>query len=147
MGDRLQERQCCGQGGGTRNMKKINVGIVGYGFMGRAHSNAYLKVNHFFDLKYQPVLKAVCARSADNAKAFADRWGYESVETDWRKLIERKDVDLIDICVPNNLHGEIATAAAHAGNMIQCEKPLAMHGPEGLKMVETVEKAGVPNMV
>ena len=70
-------------------MKKLNVGIVGYGFMGRAHSNAYRKVNNFFDLEYQPVLKAACARSADNAKVFAEKWGYESVETDWRKLIAR----------------------------------------------------------
>jgi predicted dehydrogenase len=121
--------------------------MIGYGFMARAHSNAYAQVNHFFDLDHHPVLKAVCARGADNAKAFATRWGYESVETDWRKLIGRKDIDLIDICVPNNLHAEIATAAAQAGKMILCEKPLAMTGPEGLKMVEAVEKAGVPNMV
>src|SRR2546430_11703448 len=89
-------------------MKKLNIGIIGYGFMGRAHSNAYRKVNNFFDLQYQPILKAVCARNADNAKAFAGKWGYESVETDWRKLIERDDIDLIDICTPNNTHAEIA---------------------------------------
>jgi predicted dehydrogenase len=128
-------------------VKPLNVGMIGYGFMGRAHSNAYRKVNHFFDLAYRPVLKAVCARSADKAKAFADNWGYESVETDWRKLIERKDIDVIDICTPNNTHAEIALAAAAAGKMILCEKPLAMNGPEGLRMVQAVEKAGVPNMV
>src|SRR5207244_12952454 len=128
--------------------KKLNIGLIGYGFMGRAHSNAYAKVNHFFDLPYRPVLKAACARDAAKVKAFADKWGYESVETDWRKLIERKDIDLIDICVPNNLHAEIAlAAAAAAGKMILCEKPLAMNGPEALKMVEAVEKAKVPNMV
>src|SRR5438876_9947737 len=127
--------------------KPLNVGMIGYGFMGRAHSNAYRKVNNFFDLEHRPVLKAVCARSADKAKAFADKWGYESVETDWRKLVERKDIDLIDVCVPNNLHAEIALAAAQAGKMILCEKPLAMNGPEGLKMVGAVEKAGVANMV
>src|SRR5947209_3553301 len=127
--------------------KPLNVGMIGYGFMGRAHSNAYRKVNNFFDLDYRPVLKAACARSADKVKAFADKWGYESIETDWRKLIERKDIDAIDICTPNNTHAEIALAAAKAGKMILCEKPLAMNGPEGLKMVETVEKAGVPNMV
>jgi predicted dehydrogenase len=127
--------------------KPLNVGIIGYGFMGKAHSNAYAKVNHFFDLQYRPVLKAVCARSADKAKAFAEKWGYESVETDWRKLIERRDIDLIDICTPNNTHAEIAIAAAKAGKMILCEKPLAMNGPEGLRMVEAVEKAKVPNMV
>src|SRR5205807_7620687 len=127
--------------------KPLNVGMIGYGFMGRAHSNAYAKVNHFFDLDYRPVLKAVCARSADKAKAFADQWGYESVETDWRKLVERKDIDLIDICTPNNTHAEIAIAAAKHGKMILCEKPLAMNAAEGLKMVEAVEKARVPNMV
>jgi predicted dehydrogenase len=128
-------------------VKPLNIGMVGYGFMGRAHSNAYRKVNNFFDVDYRPVLKAVCARSADKAKDFADRWGYEGVETDWRKLVERKDIDLVDICTPNNTHAEIALAAARAGKMILCEKPLAMNGPEALKMVEAVEKAGVPNMV
>jgi predicted dehydrogenase len=127
--------------------KPLNVGIIGYGFMGRAHSNAYAQVNHFFDLEYRPVLKAACARSLDKVKPFADKWGYESVETDWRKLVERKDIDLIDICTPNNTHAEIAIAAARAGKMILCEKPLSMNGPEGLKMVEAVEKAKVPNMV
>jgi predicted dehydrogenase len=127
--------------------KPLNVGMIGYGFMGRAHSNAYLQVNHFFDLQYRPVLKTACARSADKVKPFADKWGYESIETDWRRLLDRKDIDLIDICVPNNLHAEIALAAAQAGQMILCEKPLAMNGPEGLKMVEAVEKAKVPNMV
>ena len=101
-------------------MKKLNVGIIGYGFMGRAHSNAYHKVNHFFDLAYQPVLKAACARSPDKARAFAATWGYESVETEWRKLIEREDIDLIDICTPNNTHAQIAIAAAKAGKMILC---------------------------
>jgi predicted dehydrogenase len=127
--------------------KPLNVGMIGYGFMGRAHSNAYSKVNHFFDLPYRPVLKAACARSGDKAKAFADQWGYESVETDWRKLLERKDIDLIDVCTPNNTHAEIALAAAAAGKMILCEKPLSMNGAEGQKMVEAVEKAKVPNMV
>src|SRR5947209_20198891 len=107
-------------------VKPLNVGLIGYGFMGRAHSNAYRKVNHFFDLEYRPVLKAVCARSADKAKAFAEQWGYESVETDWRRLIARKDIDVIDICVPNNLHAEIANAAAQSRKKIPGEKPLSM---------------------
>jgi predicted dehydrogenase len=127
--------------------KPINIGIIGYGFMGRAHSNAYRKVSNFFDLEYRPVLKAACARDTAKVKAFSDQWGYESVETDWRELIDRKDIDVIDICVPNNLHAEIAMAAAAAGKMILCEKPLAMNGPEGKKMVDAVEKAKVPNMV
>jgi predicted dehydrogenase len=127
--------------------KTLNVGMVGYGFMGRAHSNAYRKVGNFFDLDYQPVLKAVAARSRDKAEAFAARWGYASVETDWRKLVERKDIDAIDICVPNDLHMEIAIAAAKAGKMVLCEKPLARTAREGEKMVAAVEKAGVPNTV
>jgi predicted dehydrogenase len=127
--------------------KPLNVGLIGYGFMGRAHSNAYSQVNHFFDLPLRPVLKAACARDAAKVKAFADQWGYESVETDWRKLVERKDIDAIDICTPNNTHAEIAIAAAKAGKMILCEKPLSMTGDEGKRMVEAVEKAGVPNMV
>jgi predicted dehydrogenase len=128
-------------------MKPINVGLIGYGFMGRAHSNAFRKVNNFFDLDHEPVLKAVCARDGGKAKAFAERWGYQSVETDWRELIKRDDIDLIDICSPNNTHAEIAIAAAKAGKMILCEKPLSMDGPEGEKMVTAVEKAKVPNMV
>jgi predicted dehydrogenase len=128
--------------------KPLNIGMIGYGFMGRAHSNAYRAVNQFFpDLKHRPVLKAVCARDAAKAKAFAGIWGYESVETDWRALIARKDIDAIDICTPNNLHRDIALAAANAGKMILCEKPLALNGAEGLEMVEAVEKAKVPNMV
>ena len=127
--------------------RPLNIGMIGYGFMGRAHSNAYSKVNHFFDLQYQPVLKAICARDEAKAKAFAATWGYESVETDWRKLVARKDIDAIDICVPNNLHREIALAAAGAGKMILCEKPLAMNSREGAEMIAAVEKAGVPNMV
>jgi predicted dehydrogenase len=128
-------------------MKNLNVGLIGYGFMGRAHSNAFRKVSNFFDLEYQPVLKAVCARDKDKVAGFARRWGYESHETDWRKLIARKDIDLVDIACPNDMHKEIALAAAKAGKMILCEKPLSMDGPEGLKMVQAVEKAGVPNMV
>jgi predicted dehydrogenase len=128
-------------------MKQLNVGIVGYGFMGRAHSNAFRKVGNFFDLKHQLVLKAACARDEEKTKAFATRWGYESVETDWRKLIARNDIDLIDIACPNDMHRDIAVAAAKAGKMILCEKPLARTGQEALKMVEAVEKASVPNMV
>jgi predicted dehydrogenase len=128
-------------------MKKLNVGLIGCGFMGRTHSNASRKVNNFFDLEYQPVLKAVCDLDEARAKAFAAKWGYESYETDWRKLIARKDIDLVDITVPNDMHREVAIAAAKAGKMILCEKPLARTGPEALKMVEAIEKAGVPNMV
>ena len=84
--------------------KPLNIGIIGYGFMGRTHSNAYRKVGNFFDVPYRPVLKAACGRNAEQVKQFADKWGYESVETDWKKLVERKDIDAIDICTPNNTH-------------------------------------------
>lgn len=127
--------------------KPLNIGMIGYGFMGRAHSNAYCKVNHFFDLQYHPVLKACCARNEDKIKAFADNWGYESYETDWRKLIARDDIDVIDVGTPNNTHREIVLAAAEAGKMILCEKPLAMTVAEAEEMCEAVEKAGVANMV
>ncbi|MBL8827369.1 MAG: Gfo/Idh/MocA family oxidoreductase, partial [Planctomycetaceae bacterium] len=80
--------------------KPLNIGMIGYGFMGRAHTNAYKRVNDFFDLPYRPVLKAVCARDKEKAQAFADNWGYESVETDWEKLLARKDIDAVDICTP-----------------------------------------------
>ena len=103
--------------GGIRQMAKktLNIGLVGYGFMGRTHSNAFLQAPRFFDLPYQPVLKAVCARNADRAKGFAENWGYQSIETDWRALVQRSDIDLIDIASPNDTHAEIAVAAAKAG--------------------------------
>src|SRR4051812_47924322 len=125
--------------GATR--KNLNIGMIGYGFMGRAHSNAYRKGGNFFELDYQPVLKAACARDREKLSTFADQWGYESVETDWRKLIERKDIDAIDICTPNNTHKEIALAAARAGKMILCEKPLAMNAAEGEEMCRAVKAA------
>jgi len=127
--------------------KSLNIGMIGYGFMGRAHSNGYRRVPNFFDLEFQPVLKAACARKEDAIKKFASTWGYESTETDWRKLVERKDIDAIDVCVPNNLHKEICLAAAANGKMILCEKPLAMNVAEGEEMCQAVEKAGVANTV
>ena len=127
--------------------KPLNIGMIGYGFMGKAHTNAYATVSNFFDLQHKPVLKAICARDAEKAQAFADNWGYESVETDWRKMIARDDIDVVDICVPNNLHKEISIAAAQAGKMILCEKPIAMNAEEGEEMCQAVEKAGVANMV
>ncbi|MBM4018794.1 MAG: Gfo/Idh/MocA family oxidoreductase [Planctomycetes bacterium] len=127
--------------------KTLNVGLIGYGFMGRTHSNAYRKVSHFFDVPYRPVLKVVCGLVEAEARAFAERWGYESWCTDWRKVIDRKDIDVVDICVPNNVHAEIAVAAAKAGKMIVCEKPLALDSAQAAKMVEAVEKAKVPNIV
>jgi myo-inositol 2-dehydrogenase/D-chiro-inositol 1-dehydrogenase len=128
-------------------MKTLNVGMVGYGLMGRAHTNAFRKVRNFFPGEIHPVLKAACGRDEAQVKAFAETWGYESTETDWRKLIERDDIDLIDIAAPNNVHAEIALAAAKAGKIVMCEKPLAMNAGEGDAMVAAVEEAGVANMV
>ncbi|PYV26633.1 MAG: oxidoreductase, partial [Acidobacteria bacterium] len=127
--------------------KPLNIGMVGYGFMGRAHSNAYQRVNQFFDVAYQPVLKAVAGRTRDKTEAFARRWGWQRVESDWRRLVEAADVEAIDICSPNNTHREIALAAAAAGKMILCEKPLAMNLAEAREMTRAVEKSGKANMV
>lgn len=127
--------------------KQLNIGMVGYGFMARAHSNAWANVSHFFDTGYRPVLKAVAARNVSKVRHFAEAWGYESQENDWRHMVERADIDAIDICVPNDLHAEIAIAAAKAGKMVLSEKPLARTYDEALPMVEAVEKAGVANMV
>ena len=129
------------------SQRVLNIGLVGYGFMGRTHSNAFLQAGRFFDLPFQPVLKAVCARDKARVQSFAANWGYESVETDWRKLVERKDIDLIDIASPNDTHAEVAIAAAREGKMVMCEKPLGRNGAEARAMVEAIEAAKVPNMV
>src|SRR5437868_5228760 len=125
----------------------LNIGLIGYGFMGRAHSNAYLQAGRFFDLPARCVLKAVCARNPERLKSFAENWGYESVETDWHKLIDRRDIDVIDIASTNDTHAEIAIAAAKAGKIVFCEKPLGRNGVEGKAMTDAVESAKVPNMV
>jgi len=127
--------------------KPLNVGLIGYGFMGRTHSNAYSKAPHFFDLPYKPVLKKVCGLEADKAKAFAQQWGYESYTTNWKEVVEDEKIDIVDICVPNNVHAEIAIACAKAGKAICCEKPLALNVAQAEEMVAAVEKAGVPNLV
>jgi predicted dehydrogenase len=128
-------------------MKHLNIGLIGYGFMGRTHSNAFLQAPRFFDLPCRPVLKAVAARNEDRVKKFAENWGYESFDTDWRNLVARKDIDVIDIASPNDTHREIAVAAAKAGKMVMCEKPLGRTAKEAEEMVAAVEKAGVLNTV
>ena len=128
-------------------MSGVRVGLVGCGFMGRAHSNAFRQAPVFFPLPRAPVLAAVCARGLGAAEKFAALWGYESAETDWRRLVERSDIDLIDIATPNDTHAEIAIAAARAGKMVMCEKPLGRNAAESARMVEAVEAAGVANMV
>jgi predicted dehydrogenase len=127
--------------------KPLNIGLIGYGFMGRTHSNAYNRLTNFFDSPYQPVPKVICGLEKDVAQAFAERWGYEESETDWHKVVERSDIDLVDICVPNNMHAEIAIAAAKAGKAILCEKPLALNSQQAEEMVQAVEAAKVPNLV
>ena len=128
-------------------MKKLNVAIIGCGFMGRTHSNAYRKIGNFFDIPYEIAMKTICDFNEEKAKAHAAQWGFESVETDWHNLLAREDIDIVDICLPNNMHAQAAMALAKAGKMVICEKPLAMNGAEGLKMVKAIEKAGVPNLV
>jgi len=128
-------------------MKKLNVAVIGYGFMGRTHSNAFRSAPNFFDLPYEPVLKTVCARNAERGKSFAENWGFESAVSDWREVVADKDIDLIDIASPNDTHREIAVAAAKAGKMVMCEKPLGRNAAEATEMVAAVEAAGVPNSV
>ncbi len=128
--------------------KELRIGLIGTGFMGRTHSNGYNRVPNFFpDLAYTPVLKTVCSRNAEKVQAFADQWGYESIETDWKAVIARDDIDAVDICTPNDTHAEIAIAAAQAGKMILCEKPIARNMEEGQRMVDAAEKAGVNTTV
>jgi myo-inositol 2-dehydrogenase/D-chiro-inositol 1-dehydrogenase len=130
-----------------RVKKPLNIGVIGCGFMGRTHSNAFRSVGNFFDLPYEPVLKTICARKGERAKQFADQWGFAGFETDWRRMVESPEIDLIDIASPNDTHAEIAVAAAQAGKMVMCEKPLGRSPVESRLMVEAVEKAGVANMV
>ncbi len=131
-----------------KKKKELRIGLIGCGFMGRTHSNGYKRVGDFFpELAYSPVLKTVCSRNESKVRAFADQWGYESVETDWKAVIARADIDAVDICTPNNMHAEIAIAAAEAGKMILCEKPLARTLAESQQMVDAVEKAAINNTV
>jgi predicted dehydrogenase len=119
--------------------------MIGQGFMGRAHSNAYQQVNHFFDTNFNLNLKVVCGRDRERLPDIAAKWGWAETETDWRKLLDRKDIDLIDIGTPNDLHAEIAISAAEAGKIVLCEKPLAMNVAEAERMVQAVK--GKPNLV
>ncbi len=128
-------------------MRRIRVGLVGTGFMGRTHSNAFAQAPVFFPGGITVELAAVCARNPEELKNFARTWGYQSFETDWRKLVERDDIDLIDIATPNHLHAEIAIAAAQAGKMVSCEKPLGISLQQSQLMADAVAKAGVASMV
>jgi len=126
---------------------KLRIGLIGCGFMGRVHSNAYRKVGQFFDLEHELVMQAVCSNNETEVTAFAQNWGWSSYELDWRQIVARDDIDIIDVCVPNNLHHDIVIAAIESGKMVACEKPLAMDVDQARKMTESVTKAGLPNMV
>lgn len=127
--------------------KKLNVAMIGYAFMGRAHSNAWRQVSHFMDSPLEPVLKVVCGRTLASVKEASEILGWQEYATDWREVVNRKDIDVIDISTPGDSHAEIAIAAAKAGKVVLCEKPLANTVSEARLMVEAVEAAGVINMV
>jgi len=120
--------------------KELRVGIVGYNFMGKAHSNAWLRAGQFFDLPVRICLRAACGRTAAKVAAFARNWGWETVETDYHRLVERDDIDLVDVCVPNNLHRDVAVAALTAGKAVACEKPLAMDLRQAREMAALAER-------
>ncbi|MER8004700.1 Gfo/Idh/MocA family oxidoreductase [Streptomyces sp. NPDC094149] len=119
----------------------LRVGMVGYAFMGAAHSQGWRTAGHVFDLPRRPVLSAICGRDADAVRRAADRHGWAAAETDWRALIARDDIDLVDICTPGDSHAEIALAALAAGKHLLCEKPLANTVEEASAMTEAAEAA------
>jgi len=125
----------------------LNVGLIGYKFMGKAHSNAYLNVAKFFDLDRPPAMTAVCGRDPAGVAQFAEQFGWESYETSWEKLVQRDDIDLVDIAAPSNVHRDIAVAAAQAGKHVYCEKPLAFNLAEAKEMLAAVRTAGVRHMI
>ena len=128
-------------------MRTMNVAIIGTKFMGKAHSNAWLNSPHFFDMGIKPVLKLAVGTDAEATKKFADNWGWENVETDWRKAIERDDIDIVDISTPTYLHHEMAIAAAAAGKHIFLEKPFSISLQQAREMYDAVKKAGVVHYV
>lgn len=127
-------------------MSKVNIGMIGYKFMGKAHSHAYHDLPMFFPDVAKPVMKAICGRDEAGVRQAQQQLSWESYETDWRKLVERDDIDLIDINAPSNMHKEIAVAAAKAGKHIFCEKPLALTLADSREMLEAAESAGVKHM-
>ena len=127
--------------------KDINVGIVGTKFMGRAHSNAFIDVPYWFDLPARPVLRAACARNVADLASFAQRFGWQTTETSWERLVARDDIDLVDICTSNVTHMPIAVAAAKAGKHVLCEKPIAMNADEARRMLDAAREADVRHMV
>ncbi len=129
----------------AQTKKNLNIAMVGNGFIARAHSNAFHQVGHFFDVDYWLHTKIICGRNQAKLEAFAEQWGWEEVSLDWESVVGRPDVDIVDIAVPNALHSPIALAAAAAGKIIFCEKPLAMSTEQGEKMATAVRN--LPNLV
>jgi predicted dehydrogenase len=127
--------------------KTLNVALIGYKFMGRAHSQAWRTVGRFFDLPAEPVMKVICGRDAKAVGEFAQRWGWENSTADWREAVTRKDVDVVDISTPGYTHRDIAVAAAEAGKHVWCEKPLTFTVAEAKAMLAAVRKAGVKHAV
>jgi predicted dehydrogenase len=125
--------------------QELNIAMIGHGFMGRAHSNAFQQVGHFFDTPYKLRLKVICGRDRAKLESMAAQWGWEEIESDWRKVVSRPDIQVVDIATPNALHAPIAIAAAQAGKIVLCEKPLAVSGAEAETMANAARK--VPNLV
>lgn len=128
-------------------MKKLNVGMVGYKFMGKAHSNAYRALPMFFPNAVKPEMKVICGRDPVGLEQARSQFGWESSVRDWRELVQNKEIDLIDINAPSDAHKEIAIAAAEAGKHLFCEKPLALTLEDSREMLAAAEKAGVKHMV
>jgi predicted dehydrogenase len=128
-------------------MPEVNVALVGYAFMGRAHSNAWRQVPRFFSPKLTPRLRVLCGRDEAKVKRAARELGWDEWATDWREVVDRADVDIVDVATPGDSHAEIAIAAARAGKAILCEKPLANDVRQARAMLAAVRKAGVPNMI
>jgi predicted dehydrogenase len=126
-------------------MRELRVAMLGQGFMGKAHSNAWRQVAHFFDIPFRIRCALVCGRDRSALDQMAARWGWESTATDWRLAVERSDIDAVDICLPNRMHAEVAIAAAQAGKIVLCEKPLAMNAAEADAMATAARN--VPNLV
>ena len=134
----------------TDGRRDLSVGMVGYAFMGAAHSHAWRTAPRFFDLPLRPRMAAVAGRDAEGVRAAADRLGWESTETSWQALVERDDIDLVDVCTPGHTHAEIVIAALEAGKHVLCEKPLANSVEEAEAMTRAAERAaadGVRAMV
>lgn len=127
--------------------RQVRVGMIGYRFMGKAHSHAYRDLPFYFETEVEPVLQAIAGRDAEGVRRAAAKMGWKSHETDWRRLIERDDIDLIDIGTPNVSHAEMAIAAVEAGKHVLCEKPLAMNAEQAGRMLEAANRAGVVHMI